>query len=299
MSAVRVPDQASFAGLETMEPRLLLAATPAAVTTVREREPNDSFVNANSFVLPENGGVRLRGRFQTNNDRDLFTFTATKTGRVLVNLAPRKNAFPRMIVKIPGGRSVLRIEPNVNATFGQFRVQVGQTYTVLLRKNQPFGTPQYQAEFRYNQGGARNRDGAGRTRNQSKRILPGPVQVIHEQERNNAKNVANNFSFPTLNTVSVLRGVSNNTTDRDFFSFRALRTGTMRFAVQGLNGRPMFLKVVDKFGVAVGEVETNANGKTKRFTGFVDQGQTYFVLARARQFNKTFYQVNIRFLELF
>ncbi len=303
MSVVRAQEQASFVGLEVLEQRQLLAATPTAVTTVRETEPNDRQVSANSFVLPDGGGVKLRGRFQTANDRDLFTFTATTSGQVLVNLQQRQGAFPRLRVKLAGGKNVFRIEPNSTDTFGQFRIRVGKTYIVQFNRNEPIGSNKYEAQLRISQGGARSRDDQTRNRDRRTRIKPGKTQYINEREINNSKGAANAFSFPTLNTVTVISGVSNNTTDRDFFSFRALRTGTMRFSIKDLNSakasRPVYLKVVSKSGVVVGEIETNGNGKAKRFDGFVDQGQTYFILARARQFNRTFYQINTRFIELF
>lgn len=305
MSVVAAQQPSVFAGLETLEPRQLLAATPAAVTTTTEAEANDRYIDANSFVMPTTGGVKLKGRFQSDNDRDLFTFIAPKSGKMLVSLTQLQFGYPQMIVKEPGGRKVLRIDPATDATFDQFRVEVGQEYVIQFNKSSPLGPNQYAATFRFNQGGARDRGGSpGRDRDRRVRINPGVTQTILESELNNSKNSADEFTVQSASVVSVLRGQSNNTRDRDFFTFRAPRSGTMRFAVKSLNSseanpRPTYLKVFDKFGTIVGDIESKTNGKLDRFDGIVDQGQTYFVLARAREFKLTFYQVNMRYREVF
>lgn len=128
-----------YAGLEALEPRRMLSSAflAANARVVKEVEPNDDQGSANAFVLHRSGNARLKGTFKNNGDRDYFTFTATRSGRMNVNVLGLGGTFAKVEIETAASVDVFETEPNDGINTGSFRVNAGVTYIIRVEKNNP------------------------------------------------------------------------------------------------------------------------------------------------------------------
>lgn len=103
--------------------------------------------------------------------------------------------------------------------------------------------------------------------------------TILEVEPNNTKAGANAFSFPG-DGVAILRGISRNHDDRDFFRFTAPATTSLHVNVRAVNGVFAQLEIQRPGGIDV--FETEPNDGVNSGVAQLQAGQTYFVRLRAK-----------------
>lgn len=148
---------AAPATLELLEPRRLMAFTYLPLVgarVVKETEPNDDKAAATAFVLHSpSGNARLKGTFKNNDDRDYFTFTAPRSGRMQVNVRGLGGTFAKLEIETLGGQDVFETQPNDGVNRGSFDLQNGVTYIVRIEKQNPGDHHRYLARLKL-RGGA-------------------------------------------------------------------------------------------------------------------------------------------------
>ncbi len=149
----------TFATLEALEQRQLLSSAPliAKSRLVKEVEPNDDKAQATAFALHAPSGVaQLKGRFKNNDDRDYFTFTATRSGRMTVKVRGLGGTFAKFEIETAASADVFETEPNNGVNQGSFKIQSGVTYIIRIEKNNPGDHHRYITKLKL-----RQRDVAG------------------------------------------------------------------------------------------------------------------------------------------
>ncbi|MCA9188974.1 MAG: hypothetical protein KDA99_25295, partial [Planctomycetales bacterium] len=182
-------------------------------------------------------------------------------------------------VEAANGVKVFETEPNDGVNAGRFSVTEGSVYFLRVRaQGKTAGT--YQVSL------------------QSGDVLPptDPAPVlpsdVTEVESNDSKAAANAFVIAADGTAR-LNGHIDSADDRDFFAFRADKTGNIDADIIAVGGLTADIEVETEASVKVFETDANDGITSGSFP--VTEGQRYFVRVRGKNDSIGSYIVNLAY----
>jgi hypothetical protein len=102
------------------------------VNLLRELEPNNIKAQATVANLGSDNFQRLTGTSQSDDDRDFFVLTPTKSGRLNLHLSYEGQPI-KLEIENAAGLELGEIETNDGVFSGSIQVQAGQKYFLRLR----------------------------------------------------------------------------------------------------------------------------------------------------------------------
>ncbi len=238
--------------IQTLGQKGTLGSYDLAINTQLIDEAGDEFANAALIALSGSGSKSIKGKLDHSADNDLYRFTATRTGVMILQqqVSRRGGSLEGDLVAYDAGGN--QIISDASQDYGsneiRFAVEAGQTYYIGISNSQG-QTGQYKLKFKTDKP-----DEAG-----SSFASAGALAL----SRGGSKS---------------LRGAMNLVGDIDFFQIIATRDGVMGISTLGLGKGPRTF-ALEAFDVnlqsLITDADTNDGLNEVRFE--VTAGQVYYI----------------------